>query len=180
MTNTNKSIATLHDLLDYDARKFTIAEIQLKKSLPAWIAAAGSLDLKTVLLKYLEFVEDHIRKMETFIAAEEITSINIDNKIIRAFLEDTAEKMSACSDVEVKDACLLASIQLINHFKISMYGTAASFAKIAGAEHFSNLFYEAEQEEKQIDERLSALAAKGLNQHAASPFSIKTDGEAVK
>ena len=33
MTENNQTIATLHNLLDYDARKFTSAEIQLKKQL---------------------------------------------------------------------------------------------------------------------------------------------------
>ena len=52
MTETNQTITTLHNLLDYDARKFTSAEIQLKNSLPEWINKASSLKLKTVLQKY--------------------------------------------------------------------------------------------------------------------------------
>ena len=54
------SITRLHDLLDYDARKFTNAEIQLKNSLPGWINTANSVKLKEVLLKYMDYVDEHI------------------------------------------------------------------------------------------------------------------------
>ena len=63
MTENNPGIHGLHTLLDYDARKFIIAEILLKKTLPEWINMAGSLKLKTVLQKYLDFVQQHIQKM---------------------------------------------------------------------------------------------------------------------
>ena len=49
MTENIPSISTLYNLLDYDARKFTSAEIQLENSLPEWINKDGSLQLKTVL-----------------------------------------------------------------------------------------------------------------------------------
>ena len=45
MTDNYNNINTLHNLLDYDIRKFTIAEIQLQKILRAWINKAGSLKL---------------------------------------------------------------------------------------------------------------------------------------
>jgi hypothetical protein len=64
MAENNQTITTLHHLLDYDARKFTSAEIQLKNNLPGWIAKAGSLKLKTVLQKYLDFVQHHVQKLE--------------------------------------------------------------------------------------------------------------------
>ena len=35
--------AAIYNLLDYDARRFTSAEMQLKKVLPDWISKAGSL-----------------------------------------------------------------------------------------------------------------------------------------
>lgn len=43
MTENNQDISTLQDLLDYNARKFTSGEIQLKKSLSEWINKAASL-----------------------------------------------------------------------------------------------------------------------------------------
>src|SRR5487761_2789421 len=99
MEENNQTITTLHNLLDYDARKFTSAEIELKNSLPEWINIAGSLKFKTVLQKYLDLVQLHVKKMEGFYEEEDI--------------------LASCTDAAIKDACLLASIQAINHFKIS-------------------------------------------------------------
>ena len=165
-------IATLRNLLDDDARKFTSAEVQLKNKLPEWITKAGSLKLKTVLQRYLLYVEEHIQKLEVFLDEEHITSLSVTNRVMRAFIEDTEEKLSGCSDVEIKDACLLASIQAINHFKISTYGTAAAFAKVVGTEQQAAVFHEAEVNEKQIDDRLTQLAEHEININARAPIVI--------
>lgn len=165
-------IATLRNLLDDDARKFTSAEVQLKNKLPEWINKAGSLKLKTVLQRYLLYVEEHIQKLEVFLDEEHITSLSVTNRVMKAFIEDTEEKLSGCSDVEIKDACLLASIQAINHFKISTYGTAAAFAKVVGTEQQAAVFHEAEVNEKQIVDRLTQLAEHEININARAPIVI--------
>jgi ferritin-like metal-binding protein YciE len=172
MTENNQTISTLHHLLDYDARKFTSAEIQLKNSLPGWIAKAASLKLKTVLQKYLDFVEKHVQNMEGFFEKENISSLCVTNRVMQAFIEEANEKQNACTDAEVKDACLLACIQAINHFKISMYGTAAAFANALDMEKQAAVFYEAEVSEKKNDDRLSQLAQFEINMKAKTPIAI--------
>jgi ferritin-like metal-binding protein YciE len=172
MTDNNMKINTLHDLLDYNSRKFTSAEIQLKNRLPEWINHAVSEKLKTVLLKYHDYIQDHVKKLEKFFEQEEINSISVSNRVMRAFIEETDEKLNNCSDSEVKDACLLASIQSINHFKVSIYGTAASFSNTLGMEDHAKLFHEAEINEKQIDDRLSQLAEHEINTKAKAPVVL--------
>lgn len=173
MSESNQIISTLHNLLDYDARKFTSAEIQLKDSLPEWINNASSLKLKTVLQKYLDFVQQHVQKMEDFFEAENIVSLSITNRIMHAFIEEAREKLSNCTDAEIKDACLLACIQSINHFKISTYGTAAAFANALDMQKQAAFFHEAEVNEKQIDDRLSQLAEHEINIRAKTPIVLQ-------
>ena len=172
MADNNQTITTLHNLLDYDARKFTSAEIQLRNILPEWISKAGSVKLKAVLQKYLDYVKQHVQKMESFFEEENISSLSLTNRVMKAFIEETGEKMMACTDAEVKDACLLACIQSINHFKISTYGTAAAFAKALGMEKPASVFYEAEVSEKKIDDRLSQLAEHEINSKAKAPIVL--------
>lgn len=172
MAENIPTITTLHNLLDYDARKFTSAEIQLKKSLPGWINKAGSLKLKTVLQKYLDFVSLHVQNMESFFEEENISSLSLTNRVMQAFIEETNEKLSNCTDAEIKDACLLAGIQSINHFKISTYGTATAFAKALDMEKQATLFHEAAVNEKQIDDRLSQLAEHEINISAKAPILL--------
>lgn len=168
MTENNEHITTLHNLLDYDASKFTSAEIQLRNSLQGWISRTGSLMLKTVLQKYLDFVKEHVQKLESFFEEENINSLKLNNRIMHAFIEEINEKLNTCTDVEIKDACLLAGIQAINHYKISIYGTAAAFANALGMDKYAAVFFEAEINEKQIDDRLSQLAAFEINRKAGA------------
>ena len=164
---------SLHNLLDYDGRKFTSAEIQLKNSLPEWINKASSLQLKTVLQNYLDFVQEHVQKMDSFFDEEKINSLSLTNQVMRAFIEEAEEKLANCTDPEVKDACLLACIQAINHFKISTYGTAAAFAKALGMEKQAAVFHGAEVNEKKIDDRLSQLAEHEINIKAKAPILLQ-------
>ncbi len=172
MAETHQTISTLHHLLDYDARKFTSAEIQLKKSLTDWIDKASSVKLKAILQRYLDYTEQHLQKMEGFFEQEEINSLSLTNRLMQAFIEEAGEKLNACADAEVKDACLLACVQAINHFKISIYGTAAAFAKALGMETYAGIFHESEVNEKKIDDRLSQLAEYEINSKARAPIVL--------
>jgi ferritin-like metal-binding protein YciE len=172
MLENNSTLTTLHNLLDYDASKFTSAEIHLRNVLPGWINKTGSLMLRTVLQKYLDYTEQHVKKMEVFIEQENINALNLNNRIIQAFIDETNEKLTACSDPEIKDACLLACIQTINHYKISIYGTAAAFARALDMDKHAAIFYEAEGNEKQIDSRLSQLAEFEINKKAKTPIVL--------
>lgn len=172
MSDNTSTIATLHQLLDYNAGTFTSAEVQLKKSLSHWINTAESVQLKTVLQKYLDFLDQHVQKMEQFFEEEHINSLSVTNRLMQVFIEETENKLLLCTDAEVKDACLLACVQAINHFKISNYGTAAAFANALGMEKQAAIFHEAEIKEKQIDDRLSQLAEYEVNNKAKTPISI--------
>ena len=172
MADNIPTITTLHNLLDADASRFISSEIKLKKSLTVWVNVASSVKLKAVLQKYLDFVQQHVEKMNAFFEEEKISSLSVSSRVMEAFIEETNEKLSSCTDAEVKDACLLASIQTINHFKISTYGTAAAFANALGMEKQAAVFHEAEVKEKQIDDRLSQLAEHEINSRAKSPIVL--------
>lgn len=173
MKQNNATIQTLHDLLNFQASKFSAAEMLLKNSLSDWIGKSGSMQLKTVLGKYSDLVQAHVNKLGNFIDAEKISVLDISDRIMKALVQEAEEQMSACQDTEVRDACLLACVQGINHFKISIYGTAAAFAKTLNLEKAAAMFHEMEVNEKQIDDRLSQLAEHEVNGKAKAPFSIE-------
>lgn len=165
-------ISTLHNLLDDNARKFTVAEIHLQKTIPHWISKATSVKLKTILQKYEDVIKSHVSKLEKFFEEESIAYLSVTNRIMHAFIEEGEETINNCKDVSVRDACLLATIQNINHYKISCYGTAAAFANALDMHKTASLFHEAEVNEKQIDDRLSQLAEHEINIDAKAPIVI--------
>lgn len=169
MNNMERQVWTLHDLLDFDASKFSVLEVQLKNQLTTWIQVAQSLKLKAILQKYAEITNMHIEKLEVFFKEEKIISLSSKHQIIQAFIKESDEKISLCADNEVRDACLLSCIQEINHYKISCYGTAAAFANALNMNKYAEIFHDAEVNEKQIDDRLTQLAEFEINIRAKSP-----------
>jgi ferritin-like metal-binding protein YciE len=172
MPTTDSSISNLHQLLKLDICRQASAEVQLQRVLPEWAIQASSLKLKAFIQKYLDFVIQQKQELDQFIEQENINQLPLCNRVMQAFIHETEEKTGLCSDAEVKDACLLSSIQEINHYKISAYGTAAAFASTLGMDATAQVFRKAEVNEKQIDDRLSQLAAFEINLKARAPIVL--------
>lgn len=172
MNTSNPTIVTLNDLFDTEISGFVHAEIQLKKFLTVWTNSVHSLSLKTILQKYQSFIEEHIQQLNALADDEKIPSIPLTNKVMSAFLEDAEYKLLLCADHDVKDACLLASIQIINHYKISSYGTGAAFANALEKRIQAGLLHGAEENEKEIDRRLTYLAEHEINIRATAPILL--------
>ncbi len=172
MAKSKPTISNLNDLLIYDYSKFTDFEQGLRQVLPGWILQANSLKLKTILQRYLYYAEQHFKQVEGLIERKTSASNGKKAKTVGKMIEEINDKLSVCVDPEVKDACLLAAIQAINHYKISMYGTAASFANALELKKAAKLFYAAEVSEKQIDKRLSELAEQEVNLRAKVPLAL--------
>lgn len=166
------TINTIHNLIDYEIAKFLSAEVELKNSLTKWVDEASSFQLKTTLQKYIDFVKQHIKAIEDFITEEQISMVSISDPVMLAFTHQTNESLSLCSNADIKDACLLACIQGINHYKISTYGTASAFADLLELGKYAVIFHEAEVNEKHIDDRLSQLAKYEINIKAKSPIAL--------
>ncbi|UKJ06694.1 ferritin-like domain-containing protein [Solitalea lacus] len=166
MEKKNHSIITLHDLMIYELKKIADGELQLYKVLPMWINKASLLKLKEVLKKYTENIHQQTEKLETFFREEGILQVTDLNEAMKAFIKETECKINSCANTEVLDVCLLSSIQEINHYKISVYGTVTSFAHLLKKTKEAQLFHQAEIVEKHIDDRLSQLAEFEVNQKA--------------
>ena len=171
MENKN-TISTLHQLLDFNSQHFIVGEVHLKKSMHEWISKASSVKLKAVFQKYLEHIEQNVKSFEIFINEEKMNLISNENKILNTLIEDTDKKFELCSDVEIKDACLLASVQVINHYKICIYGTAAAYANTLDMQEAAKSFKMAEINEKKIDDRLSQMAEFEINKKATTPIVL--------
>lgn len=169
---TNTNINCLRQLLDEDINRLMSAEAQLKTSLTGWISKDCAPPLKALMHHYLDIIENHQKAIDAFCLEEQLLSINSSNQVMKAMTDELSEKLDTCSCPPVKDACLLAGVQTICHFKICTYGTAAAFAGAAGLEKAAAIFHQAEQDEKSIDRELSHLAAHEINPKALAPVLL--------
>ncbi len=173
MTNTRK-INTLQDYLNYEIQKLHDGEAELKIALTKWILKTTSLSLKTTLQHYAEQIKRHTEEIDVFFEDQQIDHPwFLDNKIMNALIEAIDESVLACTDHHTADVALLAGIQLVNHYKISAYGTIGALAEMLNKNKTAILFRNFEANEKLTDMELSTLAMKRINREALSTIEMK-------
>jgi ferritin-like metal-binding protein YciE len=170
MEKVQHHIVSLGNLLALDVERILSCEKHLKQVLPGWIHGVQSADLKQVLGQYLTHISHYERAVRPFLLQLPAASISVKDRVIKALIEDTNEKLGYCADPEIYDACLLAALQEIMHFKISIYGTAAAFFSALGNIEAADIFFVAEKEERRIDELLSLKAKNNINELAKAPL----------
>jgi ferritin-like metal-binding protein YciE len=82
---------------------------------------------------------------------------------MQGLLEEGEELMSEDADPDVLDAGLIAAAQRVEHYEISAYGTARSYARMLGDEKAASLLNETLEEENETDEKLNRLAEGQIN-----------------
>jgi hypothetical protein len=70
---------------------------------------------------------------------------------------------------EIKDAVIIASVQKIEHYEISAYGTAVAYANQLNLPLVAKLLNETLEEEYDADDLLSALATAAINKDGLPP-----------
>jgi len=74
--------------------------------------------------------------------------------------------IGAKGDPEVKDAALIAAGQRVEHYEMSGYGTARTFAQRLGLTQAANLLQQTLNEEAAADKKLTAIAESSVNRQA--------------
>ena len=172
-SDLSEKMVRLHDLLDYEILQFNAGENQLKNAIKKWTVIASALSMKSLLLEYLGIIDSHLLFLKEYTLTTQLPALPSSSRIMRAMIAETEDKLKKCGDKELLDACLLASVQEINHLKISQYGTAATFSNELTNEKAASLFHLFEINEKRIDKKLSKLAKKEVNKRAIAPLAIE-------
>lgn len=164
-------IVSLNDLLALEADRIMQGEKMLLQALPGWMQRVSFIQLRNILSQYHSYIEHHTELMTGFFIIQPATPYakTKHNRVINALIEDTNERLHLCADPEIYDACLLAAIQEINHYKISIYGTVTAFCNELGQRDMAAIFLRAEKDEKRIDEQLSFQAQSEINELAKTP-----------
>ena len=144
----------------YDCNEQEIAE------LPKILNEVSSPQLRKILERQLNKAENQrVRMREAFL---KINSNPAGEECVptRSILKQVHDRIEKSQQENVKDAGIIAGIQILNHRKISGLGSAISFAREIGQEESARSFHEALLEEKEIDKELSELAEKEINRRA--------------
>jgi ferritin-like metal-binding protein YciE len=134
------------------------AENQLVKALPKMAKAASSDELRHGFEEHFEQTKGHVQRLETIFQALGESSKGKKCKGMEGLIEEGAEVMEEDYEGSVKDAALIGAAQRVEHYEIAGYGTVRSMAKTLGADDQVSLLEETLEEEKETDEKLTALA----------------------
>jgi ferritin-like metal-binding protein YciE len=151
-------LQSLQDLFVDELKDLYSAENQILKALPKMIKKATAKDLKAGFEEHLKQTEGHVKRLEQIFQSLDESPKGKKCKGMEGIIEDGAELMSKDADPEVLDAGLIAAAQHVEHYEIAGYGCARTYAELLRNQEFVNLLQETLNEEKQTDEKLTALA----------------------
>jgi ferritin-like metal-binding protein YciE len=70
----------------------------------------------------------------------------------------------------VRDAAVIAAARRIEHYEMAAYGCARAYAATLGDHAAAEILNQILQEEREMDQRLMALAEKGIAENATTPI----------
>ncbi len=85
---------------------------------------------------------------------------------MEGLLKEGDEEMKEMGDPAVKDAAIIAAAQKVEHYEISGYGTARTYASALGHQTIARLLDQTANEEGAADKTLTRLAESHINQQA--------------
>ena len=164
---TSVEFNSFRDLFVNQIEDLYDAENRLTKALPKMADAATSSKLKQAFESHLRETEGHVSRLEQIFG-----ELNVDPKretceAMKGLIAEGEEMIGAKGDPDVKDAALIAAAQRVEHYEMSGYGTARSFAQRLGLTQAANLLQQTLNEEKAADEKLNQIAETSVNTQAA-------------
>jgi ferritin-like metal-binding protein YciE len=143
------------------------AEQRLTQALPKMADAAHAGTLKAAFLQHVRETQNHVARLEQIFQMLGRQPQRHTCYAMKGLIEEGQEVLSASGDESVIDAALIAAAQKSEHYEISGYGTARSFAQQLGHNEAARLLQETLEEEAATDKKLTNLAEQQINQQAA-------------
>ncbi len=160
-------IDSLESLFQDELKDIYDAEKQITKALPKMIKKAGADELRAAFEEHLQQTEQQIERLEEVF--EQLGMPARGKKCIgmQNLIKEGAEMMAEAEDEDTRDALMIAAAQKIEHYEIAAYGTLRVWANQLGHTESAALFEETLDEEKETDQKLTAIAESFVNREAA-------------
>ena len=149
----------LNDLFEDTLRDTLDAERQLLKALPKLAKASTSEELGAAFEEHRAQTEGHVERLEKIFKSLGKAARGKHCPGMEGLVSEGSEIIKEEEEGVTRDAALIAAAQKAEHYEIAAYGTLATYAQMLGMEDAVTLLKETLAEEKQTDEKLSAIAA---------------------
>ena len=171
------SLDSLHALLEEELKDIYDAEKQLTKALPKMAKKASSPDLKEGFEAHLRQTEEQIDRLEQVFEQLEMPAKGKPCKGMKNLIAEGDEMIGEAEDDDTRDAVMIAAAQKVEHYEIAAYGTLRTWAQLLGKNDVASLLEESLEEEKETDQKLTAIAESHINLEAADEGEDEEEDE---
>ncbi|MBV8843676.1 MAG: ferritin-like domain-containing protein [Bryobacterales bacterium] len=155
-------IEKLETLLEEELKDIYDAEKRLVRALPKMAKAASSADLRAAFEEHLEVTKTHVERLEQVFKQLGIAAKAKPCAGMKGLLEEGDEVLGKDATETLMDAALIGAAQRVEHYEIAAYGTVRAFAERLGQKTAVKLLQETLDEEKEADEKLTAISEQML------------------
>jgi ferritin-like metal-binding protein YciE len=148
----------LRELLVEELKDLYSAETQLTKALPKVAKNASDAKLKKAIESHLKETEGHVARLEQIFEQLDESPKGKTCEGMKGLITEADERIKEGGEPAVLDAGLIADAQRVEHYEISAYGSARTFANLLGENKIVQLLEATLKEEKAADEKLTSIA----------------------
>lgn len=159
-------LENLEKLFIHELKDLHSAENQILDALPQMIEKSSDDELRSILQRHRDETEQQVDRLERIFddIGEDPEGQLCEG--MQGLIEEGEEILEEDADPSVRDAGIIAAAQRVEHYEISGYGTAATYANMLDREKAGRLLKETLEEEKQADEKLTEIAKRAVNPKA--------------
>jgi ferritin-like metal-binding protein YciE len=157
-----RSVGSLQGLLEHE-----VVELHNMEEHPT-SAAAANTDLRALLHRHAEQTATQAERLDRVLRSIGGSPRRRKSDAVAAFEQEVRALVRSRMSADVRDAWIIATVQRIEHLEIASYGSARAFAATLGYTYAAQLLQQSLDEEKAMDEQLTALA-----EHFVNPESIR-------
>jgi ferritin-like metal-binding protein YciE len=156
----------LEELFEHELRDTLDAERQLLKALPKLAKAAENEELSAAFQEHKEQTDEQVARLEKIFKSLGKTARGKHCPGMEGLITEGSELIAEEEAGPTLDAALIGAAQKAEHYEIAAYGTLVTYARLLGMDDAVELLEATLAEEKETDEKLTAIASE-LNLQAA-------------
>jgi len=164
--NAQGSEKGLQDLFVETLKDVYSAEKQMLRAMAAIGKSAQSPELRQALDTHRQETEGQVDRLEQVFELAGSPARAKPCEAIKGLIEEAKEVASEFKGTDALDAGLLASVQAVEHYEISRYGTLVAWARQLGLQPAAKLLSQTLDEEKRTDKILTQVAEANANRQA--------------
>jgi ferritin-like metal-binding protein YciE len=169
----NSEFNSLQDLLVEQLEDLYDAEKRLVKALPKMAEASHSSQLRQAFEAHLTETEGHVSRLERIFSQIRVEPKRETCQAMKGLIAEGEEMIGAKGNPDVKDAALIAAAQRVEHYEMSGYGSARTFAQRLGHTDVANTLQQTLNEEAATDEKLTRIAESSVNLQASASTAAR-------